>query len=419
MLRRALRLLVLTQGRSVTARAGAIDRCIERRYRLIVALTLDDVLERTRHIAASVVALRAEEIDREAIWPEQGLRALQGAGLGGLVVPKHHGGLGFGLLALTRTCEELGQACSSTAMNWGMHHVGAAVISAKATSEQRQQYLEPIVAGTHLTTLALSEPGTGSHFYIPETRLTDLGSSLLVSGTKSFVTNGGRADSYVLSTAALAADSIGQFSCIIVPKEVNGLKWGPEWAGVGMRGNSSRSVELNEVEIPRRDLLGELGDELWYVFNVVTPYFMMAMAGTYVGVATAALQSVVSHVSERRHSHTAAPIAHSTIVQHRIGELSARVERTRALLHHAATVGDEGQTDALPLLCSSKAEAADCAVNVANEAMTLMGGRGYAVESRIHRLLRDARAAHVMAPTTDQLRVWTGRALLGQPLLAE
>jgi len=83
-------------------------------------------------------------------------------------------------------------------MNWGMHHVGAAVISAKATSEQRQQYLDPIVAGTHLTTLALSEPGTGSHFYIPETRLTDRGSSLLVSGTKSFVTNGGRADSYVL-----------------------------------------------------------------------------------------------------------------------------------------------------------------------------------------------------------------------------
>src|SRR5690606_14515240 len=192
-------------------------------------------------------------------------------------VPRRHGGLGLGLLALARTCEELGQACSSTAMNWGMHHVGAAVIAAKATVEQQERYLAPIAAGTHLTTLALSEPGTGVHFYIPETRLTDAGSSLRVSGTKSFVTNGGRADSYVLSTAAISGESVGKFSCVIVPREAEGLRWGPEWAGVGMRGNSSRNLELHDVELPRRDLLGEVGDEIWYVFNVVAPYFMVAM----------------------------------------------------------------------------------------------------------------------------------------------
>jgi alkylation response protein AidB-like acyl-CoA dehydrogenase len=68
-------------------------------------------------------------------------------------------------------------------------------------------------------------------------------------------------------------------------------------------------------------------------------------------------------------------------------------------------------------LCSAKAEVAECAVEVVNEAMTLLGGKGYAAESLVHRLLRDARAAHVMAPTTDLLRTWTGRALLDVPLL--
>jgi alkylation response protein AidB-like acyl-CoA dehydrogenase len=70
-------------------------------------------------------------------------------------------------------------------------------------------------------------------------------------------------------------------------------------------------------------------------------------------------------------------------------------------------------------LLSAKAEVAECAVAVSNEAMTLAGGIGYGENARIARCLRDARAAHVMAPTTDILRTWTGRAVLGQPLLAE
>src|SRR5690606_22498692 len=146
---------------------------------------------------------------------------------------------------------------------------------------------------------------------------------------------------------------------------------------------------------------------------------MVAMSGTYVGVATAALDAAISHVEQRRHNHSAAALTNSNIVQHRIGDLWARVTRTRALLHHAAAASDAGHPDALPLVCSAKAEAAACAVDVANESMSLMGGRGYAAESRVYRLLRDARAAHVMAPTTDQLRIWTGRALLGLPLLAD
>ena len=80
---------------------------------------------------------------------------------------------------------------------------------------------------------------------------------------------------------------------------------------------------------------------------------------------------------------------------------------------------DAGADDALIALCAAKAEVADCATQVVNESMTLLGGKGYANDSRIQRMLRDARAAHVMSPTTDILRTWTGRALLGLPLLAE
>jgi alkylation response protein AidB-like acyl-CoA dehydrogenase len=105
------------------------------------------------------------------------------------------------------------------------------------------------------------------------------------------------------------------------------------------------------------------------------------------------------------------------VIQHRLGCLWSNVERTRRLAYHAAEDADYGGKEALPAVFSAKAEVADCAVSVVNEAMTLMGGRAYGQESRIHRRLRDARAAHVMAPTTDILRIWTGRFLLDKPLL--
>ncbi|WP_231082431.1 acyl-CoA dehydrogenase family protein, partial [Staphylococcus aureus] len=83
----------------------------------------------------------------------------------GLVFPAECGGLGQGLFALARICEELGKSYASVGLCYGMHCVGTAVIAAKATPWQKEHYLEPIAAGRHITTLALSEPGTGAHFY--------------------------------------------------------------------------------------------------------------------------------------------------------------------------------------------------------------------------------------------------------------
>lgn len=389
-------------------------------YRNGVISTLDDVLRRTTMVVDQVVRPAAARIDREAQWPVDGIRALQKAGLGGLVVPTAVGGLGMGLAGLARVCESIGSACPSTAISFGMHHVAAAVIAAKTTPGQTREYLEPIVRGDHLTTLALSEPGSGAHFYFPQAQLTRANDgSLSVSGEKSFVTNGGHADSYVVSVAGGEAASPGEFSCVLVPGTSDGLRWAEPWNGLGMRGNDARGLVLSNVALSAKNLLGQPGDQIWYVFHVVAPYFLVAMSGTYLGIATAALDEARAHLSARRYSQDGSVLAHQPILQHRLGTLWASVMRSRALLYYAADCGDRASADALPALCSAKAEIAECAVEVTNEVMTLMGGRGYGSHSAIQQMLRDARAAHVMAPTTDVLRTWTGRALLDVPLLSE
>ncbi|MGQ9371359.1 acyl-CoA dehydrogenase family protein [Azospirillum sp. ST 5-10] len=368
-------------------------------------------------VARSALAPRAAAVDRDAAWPAHAFAALGATPLLGLNVSKRAGGLGEGLLALAAVTEELATACSSSAMCYGMHCVAAKVIDVKATPDQEERYLRPIAAGRHVTTLALSEAGTGSHFYLPQTRFAPATDGYALDGTKSFVTNGGHADSYVVSAMPEGTEmDPGTFSCFIVDGASPGLHWQAEWNGLGMRGNSSRAVRVAGARIPAGNLLGREGDEIWYVFDVIAPYFLVAMGGTYLGIAQAALDLAIAHLSGRRHAHTGAALADLPVLSHEVAECWIAVNRARQLLRHAARLGDEGSPHARPAILACKVEVARAAVTATNTAMSLCGGRAYGANDRLGQLLRDARAADVMAPTTHILTSWLGRSLLGQPL---
>lgn len=381
---------------------------------------MEGILEKVSRIANEVVMQEGEKADREGVWLPETMMALKKEKITGLVVPKESGGLGLGLLAMVKTSEQLGKAYSSAGLCFGMHCVATAVIAAKATKWQKVNYLEPIANGEHITTLALSEPGTGAHFYFPQTKLTLQDDSALINGSKTFVTNGFHADSYVVSTATAEKNTDhDQFSCVIVDSGTPGMEWGKEWDGMGMRGNSSRPLSLTDVAVGSKNILGEKGDQLWYVFNVVAPYFLMAMAGTYLGVADAAFTEARNSVKNRNYSHSGTSLSHVQLIQHRLGGLWQKLESTRSMIYNAAAMGDLGDERALPHILSAKIVAAQAAVDIANEAMTLAGGTGYQNNGRLAMLLRDARAAHVMAPTTDILQTWIGRILLDQPILSD
>jgi alkylation response protein AidB-like acyl-CoA dehydrogenase len=382
---------------------------------------IEQLVDTAAKIAQDITIKEAPDSDRDGKWVAQTIQALKETKLTGLVVPVQNGGYGGGLYALVRISEELGKAYSSAGLCFGMHCVGTAVIASKATDWQKKNYLEPIAQGQHITSLALSEPGTGAHFYFPQTSLLPVSQNeLIVNGSKTFITNGGHADSYVVSTLGATEDaSPEQFSCIVLDAHKPGLVWGDEWSGLGMRGNSSRSAHFKDIPISDKHILGEKGDQLWYIFHIVAPYFLMAMSGTYLGIAEAALQEARKTLSKRTYMHSGTGLAQVSILQHRLGVLWSTVERTRKLIYDAAIAGDKGKPNALPLLMAAKAEVGNCVVDVVNEAMTLAGGIGYRENSLLGMYLRDARAAHVMSPTTDLLYTWLGRYLLDQPILSD
>ncbi|MBA3891981.1 MAG: acyl-CoA/acyl-ACP dehydrogenase [Gemmatimonadaceae bacterium] len=371
-----------------------------------------------RDIAQNVTARHAESDDRDARWPAETMRALQDAKLTGLTAPRDVGGHDAGMLGLVVISEILSRESASAGLCFAMHCVGTAVIAAKATPLQRDRYLAPIARGEHITTLALSEPGSGAFFFYPAASLTRTPHGFTLDGTKSFVTNGSHADSFVVSTAPLAGEGEeGQFNCVLVDRASEGIEWMDAWQGFGMRSNDSRSLRLHGVQLPGDNLLGAVGDQLWYIFEVVAPYFLMAMAGTYLGVAQAAFDEAREHVGTRRYAHSGELLGAAPVVAHRLGEMWAQLASVRQLTYAAAERGDTNAPDALTYILACKAAAGEAAVNIANEAMTLCGGSAYRDNSRVARLLRDARASHVMAPTTDVLKTWVGRTMLNLPLL--
>ncbi|NQZ54268.1 MAG: acyl-CoA/acyl-ACP dehydrogenase [Piscirickettsiaceae bacterium] len=379
------------------------------------------LLEKVEEISRTVIAKNAVKTDKNAEWPEEGIRALLSAGFGGLTVPLEYGGLGHGTETLSKVCEIIGQYCASTSICYGMHCVGSAVIASKVTRYQQEKYLTPICEGKHITSLSLSEVGSGSHFYLPQTKMiSTTDGSYLIDGAKSFVTNGGYADSYVVSVVTEEPNqSSGRFNCIIISADSPGVEWGPVWAGLGMRGNSSRNLSLNNVKISDQEILGNIGDQIWYIFNIITPYFLTAITGAYLGLGRAAIEEIRAHVMQRKFSYNDKTIASSSVIQHKIGVLWAKYVRTKALIYYSTQRYDKGIEDSQLDLFSAKAEVADSVIDIVNEGMTLCGGSMYRADSNLNRMLRDARAAHIMSPTTDMLRIWTGRSILDQPLLTD
>lgn len=383
---------------------------------------LSPAIERLRSIAAelstSVLATHRDHVDREGVWPEASLRAMADAGLMGLHIPERLRGHGQGLLALALVTEELARNCSSAAMCFGMHSVAAKVLATKATRHQEEHFLAPIAEGRHVTSLALSEPGTGAYFFLPRMQFTTDADSVVLSGEKSFVTSGGRADSYVVSAVPPGSEiDPGTFTCFVVEGGTAGLQWQQDWDGFGMRGNSSRGLRMDSVRIPKHNLLGAEGDQIWYVFEVIAPYFIIAMSAVYLGIAQAALDETIAHLQKRSHVHSGEALRTIPVLSHQVAEMWTSIQRTRQLIHHAARLGDAGDPDAPLALFAAKADVAEMVTSVTQQAMVLGGGRGYGQNSTIGRLLRDAQASHVMSPTSQLLKTWLGRSLLGLPPL--
>ncbi len=376
----------------------------------VAVRNVDGVLAEVRGLAQTLIAPRAAETDRESRFPDEQLSALGPVGALGLLVPREHGGLGAGLVALANACEAVGAACASTGMVFLMHSVAAGTI-AGGGGESAARLLEGMASGELLGTLAFSERGTGAHFYAPELRAERRDGTVHVSGRKSFVTAAGYAD---VMLVLLQSEGEG-LDCYVVRKDAPGVRVEGQWEGLGMRGNSSIAVELENVALGSEARVGEAGAGAGLVFGVVAPRFLVGLAAVNVGIAQAALSCSLEHAKARRYPDGTA-LVEVAPVQHALADMDIDVRAARALLQDAARLGDGGDEGALVALMEAKVLCTDTAARVTQAALEVCGGQGYTPALPIERHLRDARAGAVMAPTNGVLRTWSAKAIAGLPV---
>lgn len=372
---------------------------------------LETVLAAVRETAAGPVAAAASGVDRNREFPEAGLKALAGVGAFGLVIPTSLGGSGGGLTSLAQACQELGAACASTGMVFLMHSVTAATLAAGGGA-RATKVLGSMAEGAALGTLAFSERGTGAHFYSPELRATRTNGALHLSGRKSFVTAGGHADAYLVLAQG---DAEGTADAYLLDRDQRGVRFEDAWEGLGMAGNSSIALSLDDVELAEDARVGEAGKGLELVFTAVAPFFLVGLAAVNVGIATAASRAAIAHAAGRPYADgsTLAEVQH---VQHLIADMDSKVRAARLVVEDAAHLGDAGDPSALVPIMEAKVVATESAVAVTELALEATGGQGYTPSLPIERHLRDARAGTVMAPTNAVLKSWIGKALAGLPV---
>jgi isovaleryl-CoA dehydrogenase len=371
---------------------------------------VEDVLAGLREVASAQIAPAAAEVDRERRFPDAGMRALAEIGALGLLVGSEHGGVSGGLRSLASAGEIVGSACASTGMVFLMHTVAAATVRGGG-GPVADGLLLRLASGAVTGTLAFSERGTGAHFYAPELTAQRRNGSVHISGRKSFVTAGGHAD---VMLVLLQSDGEG-LDCYAVPRTADGISFDGDWQGLGMRGNSSIAVDFADVTVDEDARIGPAGGGADLVFGVVAPTFLVGLAAVNVGIAQAAVDAAVQHATSRSYPD-GQTLAEVPAIQHQLADMDIRTRSARTLLHEAAALGDAGDAGALVALMEAKISGTDTAAAVTQTALEVCGGQGYTPSLPVERLLRDARAGAVMAPTNGVLRTWTGRALAGLPV---
>ncbi|MGK5741297.1 acyl-CoA dehydrogenase family protein [Micromonospora sp. URMC 103] len=367
--------------------------------------------ESLSRIVEEIVVPQAGDVDRSAAFPRKAVDALAEAGLLALTVPAEHGGGGQGLRVATDVVRQLSTACGSTAMVVLMHYSAVAALTATGAGS----VLREVAAGRHLSTLAFSEAGSRSHFWAPLGTATDEGGRVRLDARKSWVTAASQADSYVWSSRPLAA--AGPMSLWLVTAGAPGLSVGPEFDGLGLRGNDSRPVTADGLVVPDDARLGADGAGLDLALTAVLPWFLLLNAAASVGLMQAVTRETADHLSRTRLQHLDRSLARQPESRAVLGRMRIETDRTAALLDATLAALEQGRDDAQLLVLEVKAAADGSAAEVADLAMTACGGAAFRKELGIERRFRDSRAARVMAPTTSALLDFVGRALCGLPLL--
>nr|HNI32620.1 acyl-CoA dehydrogenase family protein [Chitinophagales bacterium] len=324
-------------------------------------------------------------------------------------VDTKYGGGGMDTLSYCIAMEEISKldASCSVAMSvnnslvcWGLEAYG--------TEEQKQKYLAPLAKGEKLGAFALSEPEAGSDATSQKTTAEDKGDYYLLNGTKNWITNGGKADTYLVIAQTHPEKGHRGINVLIVEKGMPGFEIGAKEDKLGIRASDTHSLLFTDVKVPKENRIGEDGFGFKFAMKTLEGG-RIGIAAQALGIAAGAYELAVEYSKVRKAFGT--EISNHQIIQFKLADMATQIEAARLLVYKAAWLKDQHQDYAIAS-ATAKLYASEVAMRVTTEAVQVHGGYGYVKEYHVERLMRDAKITQIYEGTSEVQRIVISRGVL-------
>ena len=366
-----------------------------------------------RRVANEKVAARANDIDRDAAYPQDMFDLLCELGLFALPFPESHGGAGS-LVSACLAIEELGTVCYNTAYLLAVQWTPFGAILAGGTEEQKQRLLPNLASGKMRAAISITEPQSGSDVRGITTRAERSGSGYRLSGTKAWCTGASVSDYIFVAAKTNDGNTTANVNLFRVPTDATGLVIGRKEDKMGARGIPSHPLFLDDVFVPEED---RLGGEKAGGFKLVMEAMNTARplhAARGVGLAQGALNHAVDFVRNRK--AFGEPVQNFQGIRWMLADMEMQTQAARSLVYRVAAMVDEGLTGKAlaPMAATAKCFATDVAMKVALDAVQICGASGISGDFPINRYMRDAKVLQIIEGTNQIQRNIVANSLLGQ-----
>jgi alkylation response protein AidB-like acyl-CoA dehydrogenase len=390
--------------------------------------------DRQKELRESLIELCERELranakrsDDELSYPRRNFELLAENGFLSLTVPEEYGGLGENHVAFSMVCETLARyGCASTAMCYVMHIGAVSTIMLRPTPELVDKYIRTLDSECRIGTLSYSDPQTGSHFWYPFSSGAErTNGGFKVNKKSSWTTSGGFADFYVVQTTSPDFSGYDDLSVFVI--DGNDVQAQPSlWDALGLRGNQSGPIQVEDIEVPADQIVGPVGDGASSNDEAVDPWFLIGSSSVWNGIALGTIDIAKRHTTRKRHVDVGMRVADYPTIQDYVGEAVMDTNACRVFVFSVAEAmdratdnntrvlspGETARADYLHWAWQIKFEAAKNVAHVVDKMLHACGGSGYKRDMELERYVRDAKAGWVMGPTNEVLRQFVGKAVL-------
>jgi len=346
--------------------------------------------------------------DENQNFPNALVRQMGELGFMGMMVDQKYGGSGLGTQAYVLAMEELSKVDASASVMvsvnnslvcWGLEAYG--------TELQKEKYLTRLATGEIIGAFCLSEPEAGSDATSQKTTAIDQGDHYLLNGTKNWITNGGRAEVFLVIAQTDRDKGHHGINTLIVEKGMDGFEIGPKENKLGIRGSDTHSLLFNDVKVPKENRIGEDGFGFKFAMKTLAGG-RIGIAAQALGIAAGAYEMALKYAKQRKAFGT--EIINHQGIAFKLADMHTKIQAARNLVYQAAWDKDSGNDYTLSS-AMAKLYASEVAMETAVEAVQIHGGNGFVKDYHVERLMRDAKITQIYEGTSEIQRIVISRGI--------